>query len=298
MSITLLRRILATLSVAAGLGFAFLVRPSLFLAAPAAAPSVQIGADRPTPRSDTDASALIRFQFAHLLEATREAVARPIVQASTGQVIGLFAIMSALTTSLAGLIALRLAALNRTQQAIVAHANDAGLNARRLETRVRLTDIGAIETVAAQLAADTLSQPLYLREGYLVADALPTPFFCITDNAGDRYFFTTDPGLFRRMRIVRPSDPSRNVSQLSISARADMLAAWESLSALKGFTHIAVPRRADWHLIVYRPLRERTPVWRRLRTAITAWRLTRSQAGKHAALLAGLGAAAAEEGGL
>ena len=280
MSANLLRRILAALGVAVGLSVALLVRPIPYLVAPMSTPFAQSEIEHVAPFTDTDANAVFRLQVARALEATRDAVARPVVQASTGQVLVLFAGMSVLAAGLAGLIALRLAALNRTQRALVAHANDAGLNARRLETRARLTDVRAIEAVAAQLAADTLSRPLCLREGYLVADALPTPFFSITDDAGDRYFFTTDPGLFRRARIVRPSDPSCNVSALSIGARADMLAAWEALSALKGFTHIAVPCRADWHLIVYRPLRERTALWRRLRTTLNAWRLTRSQTGK------------------
>ncbi len=298
MNVKLLRRVLATLGVAAGLGVAFVMRPVPYLVAPAATPFVRNGTERPTQRTDTDTGALLGLQIARSLEAEREAVTRPMVHASTGQVYGLFAIMSVLAMGLAGLIAQRIAALNRTQQSIVAQAYDAGLNARRLETRARLTDIAAIEAVAAQLAADTLSQPMRLREGYLVADALPAPFFSITDDTGDRYFFTTDPGLFRRTRIVRLSDPSHNVSLLSISARADILAAWEALSSLKGFTHIAVPRRSDWHLIVYRPFRERTPVWRRLRTAITTWRLTRAWARQYPERLAGPDGPIDEKGGL
>ncbi len=295
MSADLARRAVAALSVAVGLGVALVLRPAQYVAAPAATPFVLSGSRHPAAGSDAAASALFGIQAARAVESVHAAAARPIVQVPAGQVFGALALMSMMAMGLAGLVAQRLAALNRTQQAVVSHANDAGLNARRLETRARLTDLTAIEIVAAQLAADALSQPLSLRKGLLVADALPTPFFCITDMAGDRYFFTTDPGLFRRMRIVRPSDPSCNVSRLSISARADLLAAWEALSLLKGFTHVAVPRRADWHLIVYRPLRERAPFWRRLRTALTARRLAHSVAGPLPERIAGQSGLLAEE---
>ncbi len=298
MSANRLRRIVAALGMAVGLSVALLLRPIPFLVAPVDTPYVSAGSEYAAPRTGSSANTLFRIQAAQALAELRETAARPVAQASMGQAVALLMAISGLAMGLAGLIALRLAALNRTQQTLVAHANDAGLNSRRLETRARLSDVAAIEIIAAQLAADTLSRPLRLREGYLVADALPTPFFSITDDAGDRYFFTTDPGLFRRARIVRPSDLSYKVSALSISARADMLAAWEALSALKGLSHIAVPCRADWHLIVYRPFREQTPLWQRLRTAQSAWRLTRSQPEAPQMRSAGLGLPVTEEGAL
>jgi hypothetical protein len=261
-------------------------------------PSVQTEPGFVAPAVNADANTLFRAQIAHALAQWRDAAARPAAQASIGQILAVLAVVGGLAVGLAGLLGLRLAAINRTQLALVAHANDAGLNARRLETRARLRDVAAIEIAAAQLAADALARPLRLREGYLVADALPTPFFSITDDAGDRYFFTTDPGLFRRARIVRPSDPSCNVSALSISARADMLAAWEALSALKSLSHIAVPCRADWHLIIYRPLRRHAPFWQRLRTLLASRRLTHSTLAPHTPHSAGLGVPGAEESGI
>ena len=152
-------------------------------------------------------------------------------------------------------IAIGLFRLAATQRLALAHAVDVELSARRNDTRSALADIAAVESLAAQLVADAFGRALSLRADTLVSNTDPAPYFSVTDVRGVRYFFTTSPVLFCKLRIVHPRDPLRNVSRLSTSARADTLAMWEALLRIKQLTHTAVPCGADWHVIAYRPVR-------------------------------------------
>ncbi len=201
-----------------------------------------------------------------MLASLRAIAVQPANAAPLWVVTTLIALL-ALTLLLAVLLlSRRIAQVHATQRSSAASAADAELNRRRAQSREQLTGVLEIEGMAAQLIADAMRQAVELQPLLLLADAEPAPYFSVSDMRGVRYFFTTDPALFKRLRIVRRADSTRNVSALSTSARADMLAAWEALTVLKGFTHIAMPRGADWFVIASNPVRKPASLLLKLRT--------------------------------
>jgi hypothetical protein len=219
------------------------------------------------PDASASASSL-RMSVARLRERAVSMAGLPLAQLPSGvlALCGAGVVVALGASNL--LIAGRMHALHGTHQRVLANSLDDALNRRRMETLSRLAHEQDVEGLAAQLIADALRQPVMLAQGQLVTDAEPAPYFSVTDRFGVRYFFTTNPGLFRRVRLLRRTDPSRNVSALSASARADVLAAWDALTRLRGFTHVAMPRGADWHVIRYVPLRGRSS----LRMWLRIWR--------------------------
>ncbi len=175
------------------------------------------------------------------------------------------------------LIAVGVFWLARLWRCSLREAADRALDARVNETAQRLQDERGVESLTARLIADALKRPVALRPGLLVADAEPAPYFSVTDRDGVRYFLCSAPGLFRRLRIVRRGDPCRNVSGMSTGARAETLAIWEALTRLRGFTHVAMPRGADWYVIAYDPRREPASLLARLRTLLAAHALARAE---------------------
>jgi hypothetical protein len=175
------------------------------------------------------------------------------------------------------LIAIGIFRLARLRRAALDANADTALNTRVIDTAARIQDERTAEGLTARLIADALNRPVTLRPGLLVADVEPAPYFSVTDREGVRYFLCSAPQLFRQLRIVRRSDPSRNVSALSIGTRAEVLAIWEALTRLRGFTHVAMPRGADWHVIAFDPRREPVSLFTRLRTLLTARKLARAE---------------------
>lgn len=162
--------------------------------------------------------------------------------------------------------------IGSAQRALVALQADANLHARYVDQLERLKTPEAVEALAAQLAALAFSRPIALRAGLLHVGAEPTPYFTITDIAGVRYFFTTQPHTLRRSRIVRRSDPTRDLSFISVAARADIAAVWCVLAKNCGMAHVALPRRAAWRIIAFNPTR-RASLAARLRSLLRARRV-------------------------
>jgi hypothetical protein len=176
-----------------------------------------------------------------------------------------------------GAIAIALWRIGSAQRAVAALQADANLHARFVDQRDRLRTLDDVEALAAQLAALALARPIALRRGLLHIGAQPAPYFTITDLDGVRYFFTTDLNALRRARVVRRSDPARNLSAVSIAARADVAAVWRTLTGWHGLAHIALPRGARWHVVAFNPIRPRTALHRLLLTRLRARRIAQSE---------------------
>ena len=156
----------------------------------------------------------------------------------------------------------------RQEKALARESSDQALvHAHRQMVITRIRSEGWL-TVASQLIADALAEPVAIRQdaGLLDVSCSPAPRFAVCGIAGQRFFFTIKPALLQQLKHISRRSRSIALENLGPMASVEVQALWSELMCISGMAaQVFTPRDTVWFLIVDDPCAKSLPMQLSLR---------------------------------
>ena len=165
------------------------------------------------------------------------------------------AVAAAVLATVAGMLS-ALGGIRRSYRQSLAQ-QDVMLRGRRVqETLNTMQSDQGWQTVASQLVADALNEPTAIDGDAGFLDVVSHPYlkFTVLTRDGIGYdgrevVFTTNPGLMKKLKLIRRGDRIMDITRRSASAHADAGLLWRAALAQRNQENVVPPSAAHWYVV-------------------------------------------------